>query len=133
MLFPCLAFSILKKSMGVKHTVLPDGQLPTVAITVLVQLRGPQVNEREMGVALFTKNGEGRTLTVIPPYIFLDGNYKNNRMRAVTAWQRSSAEKTLFQFSKCHIANLKAGVSKGRPASSVIEYISKQIETKKQM
>ena len=38
MLFPCLAFSTLGKSMGVKHTVLPDGQPPTVAFTVLAQL-----------------------------------------------------------------------------------------------
>ena len=60
MLFPCLAFSTLGKSMGVKHTVLPDGQLPTVAFTVLEQLCGPKANETEMDAALFTKNGEGR-------------------------------------------------------------------------
>ena len=29
--------------MGVKHTVLPDGQLPTVAFTVLAQLRGQKL------------------------------------------------------------------------------------------
>ena len=46
--------------MGVKHTVLPDGQPPTVAFTVLAQLCGPKANETEMGAALFTKNGEGR-------------------------------------------------------------------------
>ena len=46
--------------MGVKHTVLPDGQPPTVAFTVLAQLCGPKANETEMGATLFTKNGEGR-------------------------------------------------------------------------
>ena len=46
--------------MGVKHTVLPDGQRPTVAFTVLAQLCGPKANETEMEVALFTKNVEGR-------------------------------------------------------------------------
>ena len=46
--------------MGVKHKVLRDGQPPTVAFTVLAQLCGPKANETEMGLALFTKNGEGR-------------------------------------------------------------------------
>ena len=46
--------------MGVVPTVLPDGQPPTVAFTVLVQLCGPNANEVEMGAALFTKSGEGR-------------------------------------------------------------------------
>ena len=46
--------------MGVKHTVLPDGQPLTVAFTVLAQLCGPKANETEMDAALFTKNGEGR-------------------------------------------------------------------------
>ena len=46
--------------MGVKYTVLPDGQPPTVALNVLAQLCGPKANETEMGAALFTKNGEGR-------------------------------------------------------------------------
>ena len=46
--------------MGMKYTVLPDGQPPTVAFTVLAQLCGPKANEAEMGAALFTKNGEGR-------------------------------------------------------------------------
>ena len=32
----------------------------TVAFTVLAYLCGPKANETEMGVALFTKNGEGR-------------------------------------------------------------------------
>ena len=46
--------------MGVKYTVLPNGQPPTIAFTVLVQSCGPKTNETEMGAALFTKNGEGR-------------------------------------------------------------------------
>ena len=46
--------------MGVKHTVLSDGQPETVAFTVLAQLCFPKANEKEMGAALFTKNGEGR-------------------------------------------------------------------------
>ena len=37
------------KRMAVKHTVLPDGQLPTVVFTVLAQLCGPKANEMEMG------------------------------------------------------------------------------------
>ena len=45
--------------MGVKHTVLPDGQSPAVAFTVLAQLCGPKANDTEMGVALLMKNGEG--------------------------------------------------------------------------
>ena len=38
--------------MGVKHTVLPDGQSPTVAFTVLAQLCGPKAHETEMGAIL---------------------------------------------------------------------------------
>ena len=60
MLFPCLAFSTSGNSLGVNHTVLPDGQPPAVAFTVLAQLCGPKANETEMGATLFTKNGEGR-------------------------------------------------------------------------
>ena len=52
--------------MGVNHTMLPDGQPPTVAFTVLAQLCGPKANETEMGdgrwamgTTLFTKNVEG--------------------------------------------------------------------------
>ena len=41
--------------MGVRHTLLPDGQLQTVAFTVLAQLCGPKANETEMGATLFTK------------------------------------------------------------------------------
>ena len=48
--------------MGVKHAMLPDGQPPTVAFTVLAQLRSLNDNETEMGATLFTKNGEGRNL-----------------------------------------------------------------------
>ena len=36
--------------MGVKHTVLPDGQPQTVACTVLAQLCVPQAKETKMGV-----------------------------------------------------------------------------------
>ena len=46
--------------MGVKHILLPDGQPPTVASTVLPWQCGPMTNETEMGAVLFTKNGEGR-------------------------------------------------------------------------
>ena len=47
--------------MRVKHTVLPNGQPPSVASTVLAQLCGPKANETEMGSALFTKNDGGRS------------------------------------------------------------------------
>ena len=43
-----------------KHTVLPDGQPPTVALTVFAQLCDPKAKETEMGAAFFTNNGEGR-------------------------------------------------------------------------
>ena len=49
--------------MGVKLTVLSEGQPPTVAFTVLARLCGPKASETEMGTALFTKNVEGRTLS----------------------------------------------------------------------
>ena len=60
MQLPCLAFITSEKSMGVKHTVLPDGQPSAVAFTVLAQLCGPKASETEMGAAFFTKSGEGR-------------------------------------------------------------------------
>ena len=60
LLFPCLAFSTSGKSMGVKLKLLPDGQPPAVAFTILAQLCGPKANATEMGAALFTKHGEGR-------------------------------------------------------------------------
>ena len=41
--------------MGVKDTVLPHGQPPTVAFTVVAQLCGPKAKETEMGAALFTE------------------------------------------------------------------------------
>ena len=41
--------------MGVKHTVPPDGQPPTVAFAVLARLCGPNASETEMGATLFTK------------------------------------------------------------------------------
>ena len=58
-LFPCLVFSTLGKRVGVKRTMLPDGQPQTVAFTVLAQLRDPKANETE-DAALLTINGEGR-------------------------------------------------------------------------
>ena len=40
------------KRMGLKHTVLQDSQLPTLAFTLLAQLCGPKANETEMGAIL---------------------------------------------------------------------------------
>ena len=40
------------KRMGLKHTVLPDGQPPTVAFTVVAQICGPKARETEMGAIL---------------------------------------------------------------------------------
>ena len=60
--------------MKAKHTVLPNGQPPTVAFIVLAQLCGPKANEMEMGATLFTKNGEGRNrlfLMSCPASLFL--------------------------------------------------------------
>ena len=57
--FSCLAVSTLGKITGVKHIVFPDGRPLTVTFAVLAQLCGPKANERKMGAALFTKNGEG--------------------------------------------------------------------------
>ena len=42
----------MAKRMGLKHTVLQDGQSPTVAFNVLAQLCGPEANETEMGAIL---------------------------------------------------------------------------------
>ena len=52
MLFPCLAFSTLGKSMGLKHAVLPDGPHPTIVFTVLAKMCGIKAIETEMGVTL---------------------------------------------------------------------------------
>ena len=46
--------------MGGEHILLPGGQPPTVAFTVLASLCGPHANQTETGAALFTKNGEER-------------------------------------------------------------------------
>ena len=46
--------------MVMQLAVLPDGHTPTVTFTVHAQLFSPKVNEKEMGAALFTKNGGGR-------------------------------------------------------------------------
>ena len=48
--------------MGVKQTLLPDGQPLTVLFTVLALLCGPNANEME--ATLFTKNGEGRNFDI---------------------------------------------------------------------
>ena len=48
------------KRMGVKHTVLPNGQPPTVAFPVLIWLCGPKANETEMGAILYTEIDRGR-------------------------------------------------------------------------
>ena len=45
-LLPCLAFCNLGKSMGVKHTMLPDGQPETAAFNVLARLFDPTAKER---------------------------------------------------------------------------------------
>ena len=47
--------------------MLPDGQPPTAAFTVLAYLCGPKAQETEMGATLFTKKGEGRTLPLTLP------------------------------------------------------------------
>ena len=65
LLFPCLAFSTLGKSRGVKLTVLPGGLPLTVTFTVLAQLCGPKANEAEMGATLFTRSGEGRDFDLL--------------------------------------------------------------------
>ena len=43
--------------------MVPDSQPPTVAFTVLAQLRGPLANEIEMGTVLFTKAAKKGPLT----------------------------------------------------------------------
>ena len=63
-LFPCIAFSILRKRMRIQHTVIPDGKPSTVAFTVFAQLCGHKVNETEMGAVLFTENGGGRNFDI---------------------------------------------------------------------
>ena len=55
MLFPCLAFITLGKSMGVKHRVLPDGQPQIISFTVLAQLCGGKGNETGRCATLFSK------------------------------------------------------------------------------
>ena len=46
--------------MAAKHKVVPDGQFPTVAFTVLAYLYGPKANETEIDATVFTENDEGR-------------------------------------------------------------------------
>ena len=47
-----------------KHTVLPDGQSPTVAFIVLAKFRGPKGNKTEIGAALFPKMARKETPTL---------------------------------------------------------------------
>ena len=54
----------LGKCIGVEHTVLPDGQPPTAAFTVLAQLYGLKANESEINAAIFTNMAKGKTLSV---------------------------------------------------------------------
>ena len=51
--------------MAVKHTVLPDGQPPTVAFTVHAQQCGPMANASEMGAALFSQKTRALTTMLI--------------------------------------------------------------------
>ena len=54
--FPALlAFSTHRKTMRVKHTMLPIGLSLIKALTVLIQTGGQKAKETEMGVTLFTK------------------------------------------------------------------------------
>ena len=53
-----LGIQYIGKSVGVKHTMLPEGQIATVAFNVLAQPRAPETKETEIGAALFTKNGD---------------------------------------------------------------------------
>ena len=52
-----------EKSQQAKHTVLPDGQPPTVSFNVLPLLCGPQASEAEMGATSFTKVATEGTFT----------------------------------------------------------------------
>ena len=76
--------------MGVKHTVLPDCQPPTLAFTVLAQLCDPKANEAEMGAALFTKNGEGslnglkHRVSLSPVCFFKRDRRKNGQLSRTT-------------------------------------------------
>ena len=53
------------KRMGVKYTVLPHGQPPTVTFTVLAQLCGPKANETETCAAHSPKMVREGTLTLL--------------------------------------------------------------------
>ena len=55
-----LSIQYFGKSMGVEHKVLPDGQPPTEAFTMLAQLCGPQAKGTEIDATLLIKNGEER-------------------------------------------------------------------------
>ena len=49
--------------MGVKHRVLPDRQLPTVALTEHGKPCGQEAKDAEMVAAAFTKMVRDRTFT----------------------------------------------------------------------
>ena len=53
----------LRKSMGVKDAVLPDGQPATAIFTALAQMCDSKAKETEMDVTLLTENGEGRAVS----------------------------------------------------------------------
>lgn len=77
MLFPCLAFSKSGKSMRVKHAVIPDGQLPTVAFTVPSKLYDPKANETEMGATLSIKRYHRTSLPALQQTYMISGEFKN--------------------------------------------------------
>ena len=60
MLFLCLGFSTLGKSMVAKYSAT-SWPAPTVAFAVLAKRCGLNAGATEMDTALFTEDGEGRT------------------------------------------------------------------------
>ena len=81
--------------MRVKHTVLPDGQPPTVAFTVLAQLCGTKANETEMDATLFPKNGEGKELYFLT---FLNQQYLTPRIIVITNCDLHDSGKLVILF-----------------------------------
>ena len=109
--------------MGVKHTVLPDGQLPTVAFTVLVQLRGPKANETEMSIALSTKFGEGRNFGVF-----------SSRARELTCHANSvkllsitRGRKAYFTMAQDGTSTTRCSPERGKELASLPHYTVAQI------
>ena len=60
-----LSIQQLGKEHGSETHVLPDGQPPTVAFIVFVQLRVAQANEKEMDAALFAIKMREGPLTLV--------------------------------------------------------------------